>query len=466
MGKSVLLCFIHGFSGDDDTFRVFPTHLRDATQKALPDWHVVSAVYPKYETKGDLPSCVSRFREWLQNRVDELESKESGEDELRVVLVAHSMGGFVAADAILSIVDEHAAEENKDKGKGTHLPQIQGLLTFDTPFMGIASPMLAYSAFSNFAKVSSAYRLMSLLPASFLGNRAANASGGGGGNVSSSSSSAPGAARRRTALELGAIPAWRTIAAYTGTTGALAAAGVAAYMNREELYQGYTWIQNHLQFVGVIMKRGESRMKLARITALEGFGFGNLYTSLGQNPAMVGGAYIPERTFCAIPPAKNPLSDKFRRELNLVAKDEIDAHTSMFKEDKNPGYHRLLDDAKDCVIEWINREFRGYRIRDLEKKTNEAMDGSAEDEEAARLAEEALMAASIPLPVDGEEEGEEEMEGGIYNVDLAASIPLPNVQGEEKGLDVDIDPSKEEVEKKNEDEVGTKKADDNDVASR
>ncbi len=345
-----------------------------------------------------------------------------------------SCSGFVAADAILSIVDEHAAAENKEKA--ARLPWIQGLLTFDTPFMGIASPMLAYSAFSNFAKVSNAYRLMSMLPASFLGSR-------GGGQIasnasaSSSASSAPGA-RRRTPLELGAIPAWRTIAAYTGTTGALAAAGVAAYMNREELYQGYTWIQNHLQFVGVIMKRGESRMKLARITALEEFGFANLYTSLGQNAAMTmtGGKYIPERTFCALPPATNPLSEQFKKQLNLVAKDEIDAHTSMFKEDKNPGYHRLLDDAQRLVIEWVQREFSGYRTKDLEQKTSEAMDGSTEDPGPA-LAEEALMAANIPLPDD---EGEE------FGGDPAteeANIPLP----EDEGENLDVDPSKEETDK-------------------
>lgn len=39
-------------------------HIRDETQKALPDWKIFSVVYPKYETKGDLSTCVTRFREW------------------------------------------------------------------------------------------------------------------------------------------------------------------------------------------------------------------------------------------------------------------------------------------------------------------------------------------------------------------------------------------------------------------
>ncbi|KAI9787023.1 MAG: hypothetical protein M1816_007776 [Peltula sp. TS41687] len=358
--------------GDDDTFHNFPTHLRDITQKALPDWKVTSAVYPKYETKGDLPICVAKFRAWLDNHVAQLEveaKSTSGDDDqaVRIILVAHSMGGFVAADVVLSIADEQAASASD--GKSAKPPLIQGVLAMDTPFLGISSPMLAYSAFSQFTKVSSAYRLMSMLPASFLRGK----------DTTSTSPQARRDSRQRTAWELGAIPAWRTIAAYAGTSGALAAAGVAAYVNREELYQGYTWIQNHLQFVGVIMKREESRMKLARITALEGFGFANLYTSLGQNPVMSGGAYVPERTFCALPPADNPLARAFRKEINLVAKDEIDAHMSMFLEERNPGYHRLLDDSQGLISEWAQREFTGYKIQDLEQKTNDAMDPRTTD---------------------------------------------------------------------------------------
>lgn len=370
MSSTLLLCFIHGFSGDDDTFHNFPNHLKDAAQKALPNWKVISIVYPKYETKGDLPSCVTKFRAWLDNHVNQLEAEAktaSSNDgqAVRTILVAHSMGGFVAADTVLSIADDQSASASDSKD--AKLPLIQGILAMDTPFLGISSPMLAYSAFSQFSKVSSAYRLMAMLPASFLRGK------------DTSGQPARRGGYQRTAWELGAIPAWRTIAAYAGTSGALAAAGVAAYMNREELYQGYTWIQNHLQFVGVIMKREESRMKLARITALEGFGFANLYTTLGQNSMLSGGTYVPERTFCALPPADNPLARAFRKEINLVAKDEIDAHMSMFQEERNPGYNRLLDDSQGLIAEWAQREFTGYKTHDLEQKTNDAMDSRTTD---------------------------------------------------------------------------------------
>lgn len=389
--KTLFLCFVHGFSGDNDTFRSFPQHIRDETQKALPDWKIFSVVYPKYETKGDLSTCVTRFREWLQKCVEGLEA-EAGEDSksdepmVRTILMAHSMGGFVAADTILSIVDDFSAAKDDEQKK--NLPWIHGLLTFDTPFVGIASPMLAYSAFSQFSRVSSAYRLMSILPASLMG----------GGKGIKSAPAAATSTHRRTPLELAAVPAWRTIAAYAGTTGALAAAGVAAYMNREEIREGYTWIMNHLQFVGVITKREASRLRLARVTALEGFGFENLYTSLGQNSVLAGGSYIPERTFCAIPPATNPLSHTFRKETNIVAKDEIDAHMSMFMEDHNPAYRRILEDSTNLVVEWARREFSGYKTRNLEERTTEAMESSTDEVPPAM--EDIHVAANVPLPDD------------------------------------------------------------------
>jgi hypothetical protein len=85
MKKTLLLCFIHGFKvchvcpspalsfllmlikGGEDTFGVdyqFTKDLRDLVREALPKVKVESIVYPRYETRGDLGSCVSRFRDW------------------------------------------------------------------------------------------------------------------------------------------------------------------------------------------------------------------------------------------------------------------------------------------------------------------------------------------------------------------------------------------------------------------
>lgn len=62
-------CLLHVLTlergqGGDDTFATFPDHLRVVISKALPAISVETAVYPKYETQGDLKECVSKFREW------------------------------------------------------------------------------------------------------------------------------------------------------------------------------------------------------------------------------------------------------------------------------------------------------------------------------------------------------------------------------------------------------------------
>jgi len=64
MKKTLLLCFIHGFKGDDNTFGGFPEHLRALVSHGLPKVEVRAIVYPQFETRGNLETCVSRFRDW------------------------------------------------------------------------------------------------------------------------------------------------------------------------------------------------------------------------------------------------------------------------------------------------------------------------------------------------------------------------------------------------------------------
>jgi hypothetical protein len=64
MPKTLLVVFIHGFKGGDDTFGTFPEHLRGLVSRALPAVKVTTAVYPKFETRGQLGDAVGRFREW------------------------------------------------------------------------------------------------------------------------------------------------------------------------------------------------------------------------------------------------------------------------------------------------------------------------------------------------------------------------------------------------------------------
>ena|SRR5436190_17428174 len=143
MVKTLLLCFIHGFQGDEETFFQFPEvcsnlsptlpftrwrkwtlltensqDLRNLVAEREPDLNIHIAVYPKYETRGDLAACVETFREWynpimillqsifirlvtdfirLQDRVTDLERSAATplaimNPSVGVILIAHSMG--------------------------------------------------------------------------------------------------------------------------------------------------------------------------------------------------------------------------------------------------------------------------------------------------------------------------------------------------------------------------------------
>ena len=62
--RVLLLCFIHGFKGNDDTFQHFPEDLKRTIASNLDDNHIESVVYPKYETKGELAQSTEAFLGW------------------------------------------------------------------------------------------------------------------------------------------------------------------------------------------------------------------------------------------------------------------------------------------------------------------------------------------------------------------------------------------------------------------
>jgi hypothetical protein len=63
----------------------------------VPDLNVHTALYPKYDTRGDLAVCVEAFKEWLQDQITDLETHAATplaiqNPSVSVILVAHSVG--------------------------------------------------------------------------------------------------------------------------------------------------------------------------------------------------------------------------------------------------------------------------------------------------------------------------------------------------------------------------------------
>lgn len=95
-GRRILLVvYIHGFMGDNTSFRSFPAHVHNYLQQALAESHAIhSKIYPRYKTYKAIDVARNNFSTWLEPHESEVTD---------VVLVGHSMGGLLAADVALMV---------------------------------------------------------------------------------------------------------------------------------------------------------------------------------------------------------------------------------------------------------------------------------------------------------------------------------------------------------------------------
>jgi hypothetical protein len=277
---------------------------------------------------------------------------------------------------------------------------------------------------------------------------------------------------------------WQFLAARTGTYGAIIAGGVAAYVNRKEIAEslskvnkqniseswskvntqniysglaqvpayvsrdsigeGFTWMASHLKFVGALMKPAQLKMRLERLGQLKGIGVANFYASLGENGYWTGGYFVPKRTFCAVPKKGENGEELFREQPNADASDEIAAHCSMFRPQKNPKYAEMKEKAGDLVLEWLKNDPRSVvdeytpSHSQRERSMSEAQlwddDGNVLSQKQEKDKEEGdeeqleriLKADGMP----------EEVDGGVTDEDLekAKELPLPEEDVSEEDM--------------------------------
>ncbi|KAM3514597.1 hypothetical protein MY11210_001703 [Beauveria gryllotalpidicola] len=376
--KTLVLCFIHGFRGGNFTFGQdyrFTEHLRDMVAKELPKIDVKVLVYPKYETRGDLGECVMRFRTWLEEKVIDLEvaagtASPTIDASVRTILVGHSMGGIMAVESVLGIASDQPiySEDGIQKSEIPNFssllfPYVQGVLAFDTPFLGISPGVVAHGAEGHYQAASATIAQLSGLGASLWGaNQAATTT-----RVSSSRAIGASAQQQRQQKQGGGggggWPAWGKAAMMVGAAGAVAAGGAAAWLNREQIGEGFSSVTSHLEFVGCLARAEELKKRVRCMVQLSGemrLGFANLYTRLGRaavpkQTSVVGTVMGKDRTFCNVPTAMP--AGEWKPAVNDKATDEIGAHTAMFEEDENPGYDALLIDAAARITSWLHNDW-------------------------------------------------------------------------------------------------------------
>lgn len=141
--------------------------------------------------------------------------------------------------------------------------------------------------------------------------------------------------------------------------GVVAAGGAAAYLGREKVTEGWSWVGSHLEFIGCLARGDDLKKRLIAVTQISetrGVGFSVFYTTLGKavegkdqwSTSVVG----KERTFCTIPREESRTRKYWVEARNDRATDEIAAHVSMFGPRENPGFYGMSDHAKDAVTSW------------------------------------------------------------------------------------------------------------------
>lgn len=358
----------------------FPSHLKAILQHALPKVSILTITYPKYETRGDLTECVARFKEWLTNKVIDLEVANSTpsptvDPSVHTILVGHSMGGIVAAETLLSITGDQPLHSLKNSQIGSTMleehstlmfPYIQGILAFDTPYLGIAPGVVAHGAEKHWQTANSAYSAYSSLTNAFGWGKKDTA----GGAVDASRMLPSPTAVNDPNKDAATAPLWQKygkVAMFAGVAGAIAAGGAAAYTRRDQISEGLNWATSHLEFIGALARPEEMQKRLAKVTTLttaSEFGFTNMYTTLGravnqqqqtQKESWTGKVAGKDRTFCNLP--KGELKNYFIPAPNDKGTAETWAHMNMFEPKNNPGYYTLSETAKEKIIEWAENDW-------------------------------------------------------------------------------------------------------------
>nr|OQO24441.1 hypothetical protein B0A51_10160 [Rachicladosporium sp. CCFEE 5018] len=119
--RKLLMIYIHGFMGNETSFRSFPAHVHNLLTVLLAETHVVhSKLYPRYRSKRNIRFARDDFSSWLE--------PHEGSD-VDVVLLGHSMGGLVSAEVAIMPPAPPASRPLKHR--------ILGTVNYDVPFLGM-----------------------------------------------------------------------------------------------------------------------------------------------------------------------------------------------------------------------------------------------------------------------------------------------------------------------------------------
>jgi hypothetical protein len=203
------------------------------------------------------------------------------------------MGGIVAADTILALTSDRPIDSSPEKFteempvlNSFMFPYVQGVLAFDTPYLGISPGVVAHGAEEHYNAASTALTQLSGLTGTLWGGKV-------GTEAEAKDAKKPVAALSAPPTSDASVSSWRQwgkIAVYAAAGAAVAAGGAAAYQNRDQITGGWTWVSSHLEFVGCLMKGEELKKRVSMKRLKQSYSRRSqdietiLYHSLGATP--------------------------------------------------------------------------------------------------------------------------------------------------------------------------------------
>lgn len=205
-----------------------------------------------------------------------------------------------------------------------------GVLTFDTPFLGLNPKMVSNTTEKKLEDARRVYSAVSALrsfgQSTTTSTVVASAPGSGSSAAASAANTAAGGS------------SWMKWAAGAGGVAAVAAAAAVAYNKREEIQSSYNWIDSHLRFVKVLFQPQDLTARLSKMQVITP-SFANFYTVVGEG-----------NTFVKLP----IVGEGWHAASNPKMKDEIEAHMNMFTAKTNPNYWTMAQNSRDQVSRWIS----------------------------------------------------------------------------------------------------------------
>jgi hypothetical protein len=101
MESKTLILFVHGFLGSESSFDHFPLDLVHSIRNTYQLQNIEARIFPFFSTKGNPDKSITLLYNWLVMNA-------SGPEYEAVIIVCHSMGGLIVADAYQKVLSHQS----------------------------------------------------------------------------------------------------------------------------------------------------------------------------------------------------------------------------------------------------------------------------------------------------------------------------------------------------------------------